>query len=61
MSDVFTLTEQIADLDDQIAEVEAMRRVRDWTGGDSGVFIDRLGELYAERRRLHETEGQGDE
>lgn len=54
MSDVFTLTERIAAVDDQIAQVETMKRVREATGGARycGVFVDRLGELYVERRQL---------
>lgn len=54
MSDVFTVTERIAAVDDEIAEVEVMKRVREATGGAyyCDVFIDRLGELYAERRDL---------
>lgn len=54
MSDVFTLAEQIAAVDEQIVEVEAMKRVREATGGVRycDVLTDRLGELYAERRCL---------
>lgn len=63
MSEDFTLAERIAAVDQRIAEVEAMKRVREATGGarHCGVFTDRLAELYAERGRLHDSEGQGHE
>lgn len=54
MSEVLTLREQVALVNEEIARVEVMLRVREATGGARycGVFIDRLGELYAERREI---------
>lgn len=61
--DVFTLDERIAEVDERIAEVEAMKEFRERMGSGGrfvAVFVDRLGDLYDERRRLYEEKGRRD-
>lgn len=61
--DVFTVDERIAEVDERIAEVEAMKEFRERMGSGGrfvAVFVDRLGDLYDERRRLQARREQGD-